>query len=249
MATSPIEKFIYDYEKRKGMKQVPAFERTMIIWENGQYLTSNKVGDTSYIIRKAHEKKEDTEPGAILTIEEWERAYFESGTSRKEILLKNKNANLYQYDQYYGRTIDELTAIAKNFYEDLTQKHGIKLTQQAALNIVYIKVIDDAYSDYMRSINVIKKFQQQYPNFKFYISDALTKVEQAIDIEIFNEKGNLIRGVQTLPESFEKNTEKNMQRREQFDQQHEAYKDINDVNVDYVYASAGGYIKGQLPSL
>lgn len=249
METSPISRFIYDYEKRQNMSKVPFFEKTLVVWEKGKYFTTNKVGDTSYIIRKAHERKEETEPGAILTIEEWEKHYFSTGAVRKELMLKNKNANMYQYDQYYGRTMDEIVDIAKAFYFDLTENNGLKLNQTAALNIVYIKIIDDAYRDYMRSINIIKKFQMQYPSHKFYLSDALTKVEQAVDIEVINPNGSLIRAFQTLPESFASNSEKIIQRREQFNQQHEAYEDINQVHVDYIYASSTGYIKGQLPSL
>ena len=48
------------------------------------------------------------------------------------------------------------------------------MSLQAALNIVYMKVVDDTYTDYLRDVNTILNLKQKLPQYNFELADGLT---------------------------------------------------------------------------
>ena len=55
MATE-LEKRMYPFEKREKMRSHPTYKEIEIPWENGLYLTTQKVGSVNYLIKEAHKK-------------------------------------------------------------------------------------------------------------------------------------------------------------------------------------------------
>lgn len=81
------------------------------------------------------------------------------------------------------------------------------MSLQAALNIVYMKVVDDTYTDYLRDVNTILNLKQKLPQYNFELADGLTYDNNAIDVFVYL-KENIVGGIQILPENIKKQNQK-----------------------------------------
>lgn len=247
MAT-PIDRYIYNYEKRVEMRKHPMFIKLSEEIDKGNYLTTEKIGCIPFIIREALEKIQKNDKNAKMSIYQWEEYYLDSGKRRSDNIQKSRGRVTYQHNEYYGRTLDDILAITKEFY--LAFKDKYSFNQQAALNTIYIKVIDESYDEYKRLINTKETLERVNPNFIFKISDALTKKEQAVDMFVHQRSmGDIVGAIQILPESyygFELDSEREKEF-ELFKQQHEIFELTYDIVPELVYAAVTGQIKGSIP--
>ena len=178
-----IDRYIYNYEKRLEMRKHPLFIKISEEISNSNFLTTEKIGCISFIIREALEKNSKNNKNQLMSIYDWESYYLNSGKHRAELIQKNRGRVTYQNNEYYGRTIDDILNMSKDLY--LTYKDKYNFNQQASLNIIYIKVIDESYDEYKRLINTINLISNINPNHYFEISDALTNKEQAVDLFVY----------------------------------------------------------------
>lgn len=246
MPTS-IDKYIFDYDKRTRMRQNPLFKRLSIEVDDKKYLTPEAIGYISYIIRDCLEKLKKENSTLEMSIYEWEKYYLESGKRRIEIIQKNRGRVTYQHNEYYGRNLDDISKIAQQFYNDYKTQY--KFNPQAALNIIYIKVIDESYDEYLRLINTIRNLKNNNPGFIFEISDPLTNKEQAIDTFVYNKDKDLVGAIKILPEyyyGFEIDGSRE-EEKEILRQQHEIFEMTYDIIPDFVYAESSGRIQGNIP--
>lgn len=233
-----IQSLIFNYKKRQAMRNHPIFQKIKEIWDNSPYNDTSRTGCLNYLIKQIHENKVMDNPNAVVKQYEWIDFYFNSGKKRKQ-----ENENTYQSNQYYGRTIEEIYEIAVLLKKDINEK-GFNITEQAALNILIIKIIDDTFNDYMRICNIIFKLKKLYPEFSFEVAKPLESIEYAIDIMV--KSGNqLISSIKTLPRSALKRKE---EIENYYKQNHETFKMIYDVNTLIVYSSIEGFIVGDIPS-
>jgi hypothetical protein len=243
-----IDRYIYNYEKRLEMRKHPLFIKISEEMSNSNFLTTEKVGCMSFIIREALEKNNKNNKNQLMSIYDWESYYLNSGKHRAELIQKNRGRVTYQNNEYYGRTIDDILNMSKDLY--LTYKDKYNFNQQASLNIIYIKVIDESYDEYKRLINTVDLISNINPNHYFEISDALTNKEQAVDLFVYKKSNDeLIGAIQILPDSyygFEIDPDKEAEA-EIFKQQHEIFKNTYDILPDRVYVSLSGQIKGNIP--
>lgn len=221
---------IFEYNKRQEMKQHPLFQQI------NYKPSSENVGNTSYILRQAHENATRDNPMAVVKIGDWIKYYFASGEQRKELGQEN-----YQTIQYYGRTEEEIAVMAASLHYDLIQK-GYKITLQAAENIVYISVIDDPYSEYVRCCNIMFKMRKQYPNMKFFLSKPQEMKEYGVDIMAYKD-GKLVGAIKTLPRTALGKKE----RLDEFKQMHDTFKMIYGCNIQFTFSSVPGYTEGPMP--
>lgn len=232
-----LESLIFDYNKRKQMRDHPVFIQIKDIWENGLYCTSQKTGCLNYLMKQVHENKTADNQNAIVKQAEWIQFYFDSGKKRKT------EEETYQNKQYYGRTLEELYELALEFQKEVNNS-GYNINEQAALNIVYIKVIDDTYNEYMRCFNVIFKLKKFYPEFTYVLAKPLEATEYGIDV-IVKSGNQFISSLRILPRSAIKRKE---EVEKSYKQQHEIFKMIYNIDTLFVYSSIEGYICGQIPS-
>lgn len=235
-----LESLIFNYEKRQAMRNHPAFFKIKDIWNNGLYDTAQKTGCLNYLMKQVHENKALENPNAIVKQYEWIQFYFDSGKKRKQL------EQTYQTEKYYGRTLEELYDLALEFREEVNNAGlQININEQAALNIVYIKVIDDTFNEYMRCFNIIFKMKKVYPDFDFFISQPLESIEYGVDVII--KSGNTpVAALKILPRSEIKRKE---EVESSFKQKHATFKMIYDIDTFFVYSSVQGYIQGELPKL
>lgn len=233
-----LQSLIFNYKKRQAMRDHPIFQKIKDIWDDGLYCTSSKTGCLNYLMKQIHENKTIENSNAIVKQTEWIDFYFNSGKKRKI-----DNENTYQSTQYYGRTIEELYELALLFRDDVNKK-GFNINEQAALNIVIIKVIDDTFNDYMRTCNIIFKLKNLYPEFSYEISKPLESVEYGIDI-IIKAGNQLTSAIKTLPRSA-------LKKKEEIElfykPKHETFKMIYNIDTSIVYSSINGFIIGDIPS-
>lgn len=243
-----IDKYIYNYEKRQQMRQHPLFIQITKEINELNYLTEEKIGCIPYILREALEKAKKSNGTNTMSILEWETYYLESGKRRNELIQKNRGRVTYQNNQYYGRTLDDILEIAKKIYEEFKTKYNFN--SQAALNIVYINVIDKSYDEFKRIENTMNTLKRYNPTFTFELSDPLTNKEQAVDLFVYdNNTNDMVGAIQILPEDyygFEIDGSHEDQV-EIFKQQHEIFEMTYDVMPEYVYATITGQIKGNIP--
>ena len=245
MANSELEKYMYSYEKREKMRTHPTYEAIKEPWDNGLYSTAQKVGSLSYLIRDAHQKIQ-SRGFENLSRANWAKYYFNTGKMRLVKKEEQASDDYYKINKYYGRTLDDLLEIAKNFYKDCTNTYGIKMTPQAALNIVYMKVVDDTYTEYQRNINTILNLKSKLPEYTFELTDGLTYDNNAVDV-IVSLKGEIVGGLQILPESAKKNEQKTTKMKSEIDQKHDLFEMMYGVKPQKIYASSSGYMKNPIP--
>lgn len=232
-----LESLIFDYNKRKQMRDHPVFVQIKDIWQRGAYSASEKTGCLNYLMKQIHENKTIDNEDAIVKQMEWIQFYFDSGKKRKT------EEETFQNKQYYGRTLEELYEIALELKRDVNNV-GYNINEQAALNIVYIKVIDDTYNEYMRCFNVIFKLKNVYPEFTFSLAKPLEATEYGVDV-IVKAGNKMISSLRILPilAIKRKDEEEN-----KYKQQHEIFKMIYNIDTLFVYSSIEGNISGSLPS-
>lgn len=245
MNHSAIVAMMFNYNKRKLMKEQPGFHRVKECWDNGMYTNSQKVGSLAFIMKKAHSEKIKENPNGVVQQTEWTNYYLESGKQRKTILDEGSN-NEYQTNQYYGRTLDELYELAMQFHKDLKENYKIEITEQAALNIVVIKVIDDTFFDYMRMMSVLFKLKARHQNAKLEIAEPLLANEYGIDIVSLDENGDIKEAIKIYPESAYKNKEEKIKEHKD---KYSIFQSLYDVEIQYIFSSAQGFIKGDFPIL
>lgn len=120
------------------------------------------------------------------------------------------------------------------------------MSLQAALNVVYMKVVDDTYTDYLRDINTILNLKSKLSNYRFELADGLTYDNNAIDIFVYSNE-DIIGGLQVLPENMKKQEQKNSKIKTETDQKHDLFEMVYGIRPQIIYASSSGYIKSQLP--
>jgi len=233
-----FDNLLFDYNKRQDMKQHPTFIKMKDIWDNNDFSSSERTGCLNYLIKQLHETKSINNPDAIIQQREWIDYYFNSGKKRKTEI------EIYQSNIYYGRTMEELYDIAMELKDKATE-NGYTISEQAAFNIVYIKIIDDTFSDYMRCYRVIFRMKQYYPEFTYSIAKPLEANEYGIDV-MMKLNNNLIGAIKVLSRSAIK---KKDEIEKTFKQKHETFKMIYEVETYFVYSSVSGYIAGELPKL
>ena len=246
MANSELEKYMYPFEKREKMRKHPTYEAIKEPWENGLYATSQKVGSLSYLIRDAHQKVQ-AKGRDYLSRANWGKYYLNTGKIRLDKKAEQVSDDYYKINKYNGRTLDDLLEIAKAFYKDCTDNYGIKLTPQAALNIVYMKVVDDTFTEYQRNINTILNLKSKLPEYTFELTDGLTYDNNAVDV-IVSLKGDIVGGLQILPESAKNKEQKQSKMKSEVDQKHDLFEMMYGVRPQKIYASSTGYMKNPIPS-
>lgn len=244
MATE-LEKRMYPFEKREKMRSHPTYKEIEIPWEDGLYLTTQKVGSVNYLIKEAH-KKAIIKGFDMLSRPNWAKYYLNTGKIRLEKKEEQISDDYYKINKYYGRTLEDLLEIARNFHKDCTSNYNIKMSLQAALNIVYMKVVDDTYTDYLRDVNTILNLKQKLPQYNFELADGLTYDNNAIDVFVYL-KENIVGGIQILPENIKKQNQKNPKIKTETEQKHDLFEMVYGIKPQIIYASSSGFIKGQLP--
>ena len=223
MATE-LEKRMYPFEKREKMRSHPTYKEIEIPWENGLYLTTQKVGSVNYLIKEAH-KKAIIKGFDMLSRPNWAKYYLNTGKTR----LEKKEEQ-----------------ISDDYYNDCVNNYNIKMSLQAALNIVYMKVVDDTYTDYLRDVNTILNLKQKLPQYNFELADGLNYDNNAIDVFVYL-KENIVGGIQILPENIKKQNQKNPKIKTETEQKHDLFEMVYGIKPQIIYASSSGFIKGQLP--
>lgn len=244
MATE-LEKRMYPFEKREKMRNHPTYKEIEEPWENGLYLTTQKVGSVNYLIKEAHQKV-IIKGFDMLSRPNWAKYYLNTGKIRIEKKEEQISDDYYKINKYYGRTLEDLLEIARNFHKDCVENYNIKMSLQAALNVVYMKVVDDTYTDYLRDINTILNLKSKLSNYRFELADGLTYDNNAIDIFVYSNE-DIIGGLQVLPENMKKQEQKNSKIKTETDQKHDLFEMVYGIRPQIIYASSSGYIKSQLP--
>lgn len=244
MATE-LEKRMYPFEKREKMRNHPTYKEIEEPWENGLYLTTQKVGSVNYLIKEAHQKV-IIKGFDMLSRPNWAKYYLNTGKIRIEKKEEQISDDYYKINKYYGRTLEDLLEIARNFHKDCIENYNIKMSLQAALNVVYMKVVDDTYTDYLRDINTILNLKSKLSNYRFELADGLTYDNNAIDIFVYSNE-DIIGGLQVLPENMKKQEQKNSKIKTETDQKHDLFEMVYGIRPQIIYASSSGYIKSQLP--
>lgn len=231
------ESLIFDYKKRQEMRNHPVFINIKEIWEKGLYDSPQKVGCLNYLLKQVHENKIENNPNAIVKLNEWIRFYFDSGKKRLN------EPDTYQSKQYFGRTLEELYSLSLELQKDINSR-GYNINEQAALNIVYIKIIDDTFNEYVRCFNTIFKLQNAYPEFTFVLTKPLESIEYGIDVLV--KSGNsIISAIKVCRRPMIKIKEEN---EKSFKQKHDVFKMIYNVDTIFIYSSINGCIEGNLPT-
>ena len=233
-----LESLLFDYNKRQEMKNHPIFIQIREIWEKEEFSSPQKIGNLNYLIKQLHENKSINNKEVIVQQKDWINFYFNSGKKRKT------EAEVYQSNVYYGRTIEELYDIAMELQKVAIEK-GFKINEQAAFNIVYIKIIDDTFSDYMRCYRVIFRMKERYPEISCEMAKPLESNEYGVDI-IIKLQNKLIGAIKVFPRGAIKKKE---EIEKNFTQKHYIFKSIYEIDTYFVYSSTSGYIAGDLPKL
>jgi hypothetical protein len=226
-----LESMIFDYKKRQAMRNHPVFIEVKKQWD----FDSKDTGNLDYLMKQVHENKVSEDENAIVKQYEWIKFYFSSGLKRKQ------EEETYQTQQYFGRTLEELYNLSLILLKKVNDS-GFNINEQAALNIVYIKVIDDTYNEYMRCFNVIFQMQKQYPEFTFELMKPLESIEYGLDI--FVKSANTpVCAIKVLSRS-EIDKDKSL-----YNQKHEVFKMIYAIDTYFIHSSVSGEITGELPAL
>lgn len=215
---------IFDYQKRKKMQSHPVF---MDIYQEYK-LEEEKYGNTKYLLRQAHE---NLSGNGVVKLDDWIMYYFNSGQKRKSI------GNTIQANKYCGRTEEELLSLSRQLLDDINNKKKHKITLQAAANIVFIKIIDEAYENYMRSCNVMFRLAQANTGIQFSLTSPLDA--ETYDVDIMAKGVSGITGISVVPIDF---TDISV-----YQQKHDIFKMIWGHDVLFIYADINGKTRHPIP--
>lgn len=241
MSNTPIEKYILPFEKRKEFTQTTLFRQMLTVWNEEKYQTDQKEGSIPYLLKKAHEQYVKKHPETpIMHRVEWGLFYNNSGKERLEKLKTERDT--FNLNIYHGRTVTDFVPIARNFCETLKSRNIIA-SSSLCLNFVYFMIVDYSYIDYMRQICTLSGFCKKNPNTKYKLTDPLTCLNNAVDAVIFSSDDKLLFAAQVVPESYLKDTKRNIQIKELNKQKHDSFEYIFHIKVKTFYSSTKGYIK------
>lgn len=243
--SSEIEKYMFPFEKREQMRKHEIYKSLEEPWNNGLYSTSQKVGSLSYLIREAHQKIK-AKGFDSLSRANWAKYYINTGKMRNSKKEEQSSSDYYKLNQYYGRTLDDLLVIAKEFYKDCKENYNIKISPVAALNVVYMKIVDDTYTSYQRDINTILNLKSKFKDYSFELTNGLDFDNYAVDI-IVKKDDDIVGAIQVLPESAKKHENKQINIKTETEQKHELFEMVYGIKPQKLYSSSTGYIKGSLP--
>ena len=110
-----------------------------------------------------------------------------------------------------------------------------------------MKVVDDTFTEYQRNINTILNLKSKLPEYTFELTDGLTYDNNAVDV-IVSIKGDIVGGLQILPESAKNKEQKQSKMKSEVDQKHDLFEMMYGVRPQKIYASSTGYMKNPVPS-
>lgn len=226
---SKLKEMIYDYQKRKNMRQHPVFKQIMSKYS----FSIEQTGNLKYLLRQAHENTTRTDVKAVVRLGDWINFYFSSGQKRKTV------EDTFQSKQYYGRTEDELMFMAEEFFKKATMD-GFNITMQAAANVIYINIIDLPYEDYMRCCNIVFQLRRRNPDMEFSLTSPLN-IEN-YDVDVIAKRKDFMSGITILPtEQYSTGVELS------YAQKHEIFNMIYGCKVIFIYSEVNGKIVGNFP--
>lgn len=243
---SEIYKYMYPFETREKMKSQEKFRELDIPWHKGNYKTYENFGNLDYLIRLEHEKavKALNNKNIIIKRADWGKLYEMSGAERKTKLAESSVKDTYKLNTYYGRTLDDIAVVAKAFKNDCSENYGINISLQAALNYVYIKVVDETYSNYQRVLNTVLNLATKYPNYQLELTEAIICDNNDVDVFVYKD-GEVIGGLQILPYKAGEPDEETMETQ----QKHSLFEMVYGVQPLKIFSNTSGFIKSPLPSL
>lgn len=169
------EQYIYTVAQRMSLIKSENYSKVSDIW-NKYFQDENKTGAPQLLIKTAAEAQKGN-----LTAADWEAFFLKSGERRlKELADGQKNE--YQINKSTGRTMKDITNLAKELFEKVREIGGVNLGKIAAMNVVYCKLIDEPYIMYMMQCKAIEKLKQEHPSRTYKVADAVLCEEYGIDI-------------------------------------------------------------------
>lgn len=245
-------------QKRLAIRRSRAFRETNDAWNDFNYnhgfsigLMVNVVGDNLFD-----------------TFEAFEAHYFETGRIRQEI-IKSKPIPLQKdlldlravYPQpnmhahglssseiainlNHGRTLEELKELAHAFYHTLQEiGHHDILSIKELETFVYIRTIDETYIGHQREVNTIRTLQQMYPRLFFRKTRADIDRRYAIDVEVLDNRLQLIGGFQIKSDHFAKGKSEAMKKAQNYNsKKHITYTKRFGVPAAFLCSSTDGRI-------
>lgn len=208
-------------EERKRLRKTEEFKHTEKVWNELKCGASYKVGSLIAIANHSEARFKF----------EFEEYYLKTGRVREEILKTRKN--LYEIekiylDKCYGRTYEDMLKIAK----DLKKYIGLPLN--ILFNIVYSKIIDDAWVGYHREQRTktgILCVLEKYNGFFIRHADRVQDTNLGVDFEIC-QFGKVICGIQVKGESYKQTRNK----------PNNTYKMITNCEIINAYVNHDGFV-------
>lgn len=215
--------------ERIQLRETREFKQSNSLWNKLKLNNKRSIGCLMYLIKKSKAK----------TLEEWSEYYFKTGLIRKkltkEYLLKEE---FNKINAEYGRTIDDLMLIAKEFKKYFNQPLNI------IFNYVYIRVIDETWIGYSRELsafNEIKSILKEGYSVKDV--DYEKDIAYAVDFEIFK-NDELIIGIQLKSTKYkEANNGILIQTKNMNHRKNDLYKESYNIDVLYLYIDSNNKIE------
>lgn len=157
-------------------------------WVKFGFLNVEKIGSIPCIVRIAQKKTEKIDRKNLGEF------YLDSGSIRLN-LLKDLNNNISKSNKFYGRTMEELLKLSKEFAKIYRENTGNEISDEEAANIMFINVFDKTFFYFEELISSINLLKEKYPNTKIKVTTPEILDAFAVDIIVYDNNDSVIKAL------------------------------------------------------